>query len=57
MSDHAKKPEAGHAPSGINPMKDKEGPTLAESSKALGNTATTDKNKRESGKDKEQHKR
>jgi hypothetical protein len=56
MSDYAKKPDAGHAPSGLHPMKDKEGPTLAESAKAR-DTATADKSKRESGKDKEQHKR
>jgi hypothetical protein len=38
-------------------MKDKEGTTLAEASKARGDAAATDKSKRESGKNKEQHKR
>lgn len=57
MSDHIKKPEAAPAPAGLNPMKGSEGPTLAEASKTRSDSAAADKHKRESGKDKEQHKR
>jgi hypothetical protein len=55
MIDHTKKHEAAHVPPA--PMKDSEGNVLAEASKTHSNAAAADKSKRESGKDKEQHKR
>ncbi len=57
MSDYTKKPESGHPPSTLSPLKDREGPTPAEASKARSDSAAADRSKRESGKDKERHKR